>query len=383
MSSIPGLNEPFHEFYDLYSTPVEEFSIPYYFNKYAPDNQDDYNCTMVISPSTEKGARKWTLNGKIITIGIYRDEGREAQKPAIRNNITWERSGTKITLTDTRKHRLSVGETIDVWNVNISSYGGIEVTEVLDDYRFRFRATVMGGTSGTEGSYQSHSIINFYETYRVFRLLPSFKLISLAELNQIFSDVAPKSSAARRTMFNISENKEKAIPLVKSSDTNYELPAKTVTKDSMLGLTRRYNQVYDENSEPLKLSYEDNGRVAAYYNVDSAYSNEQIFRKSPPVNSSESRIYVYDFYGVDLNDSQRGPYHSSDIVTVDDTVSGDIGNLKVKLDNAGDPVYAGKLHDEFGNLAIGVQQNNALTVRKQILPLALDIFNRPIKTPLN
>jgi hypothetical protein len=64
-------------------------------------------------------------------------------------------------------------------------------------------------------------------------------------------------------------------------------------------------------------------------------------------------------------------------------VSGDIGNLKVKLDNAGDPVYAGKLHDEFGNLAIGVQQNNALTVRKQILPLALDIFNRPIKTPLN
>jgi hypothetical protein len=98
--------------------------------------------------------------------------------------------------------------------------------------------------------------------------------------------------------------------------------------------------------------------------------------------AKNSKIYAYDFYGIDLNDSSRGPYFSDKIVIRNEKIEGDIGNLLVKNDNEEKPIYSGKIHDEYGNLAIGVQENNSLVIRKQILPLKLDLFNRPLKKPL-
>jgi hypothetical protein len=387
MSNLPNFNDQFHEYYDQYSIPESELKIPFYFNRYAPDNQDDYNCVLVISPNVNKGSKIWTINGKVITIGIYRDEGRMPQIRPIRQNVSWARIGTKIIVADTKKHNLAVGDSVDIWNMNIPFYGDVKVTEILSESSFAFRGAVIGSEVGNAGAYQSKKVINFFETHRVFRLLPSFKLITIDQLNKIFKDAEPDKSTAKNIFFDITKWKEVIVPNTKSTETNYNLPLNTITKDSLLSLSKRFDQVLDESGEPLKIDYQDNGRALVKRNVDSSYSNMQVFKKSAMLNegndeAKNSKIYAYDFYGIDLNDSSRGPYFSDKIVIRNEKIEGDIGNLLVKNDNEEKPIYSGKIHDEYGNLAIGVQENNSLVIRKQILPLKLDLFNRPLKKPL-
>jgi hypothetical protein len=380
MSNKPGFNEHFHEYYDQFSIPVSSLNIPSHFAKYIPDNQDDYNCTLVISPSPKKGAKKWTQKGKIITIGIYRDEGRESELPPIVTGVTWDRTGTRLLLTCVKPHGLAVKDHVHLWNINVSGMFSTEVTEIVNSYKFAIKTYLQGASSGV-GAYQSQTITNFYESYRVFRLLPSFKLLTISELNSIFSETAPLQLTSRRTLFNITTNKDSVLSSSKTSSTNYDLPtAGTITKDSLLKLKKRFNQQYDEAGVPLSLSYQETGYASPVNNVDSKYKNQQIFYNAQ---TSSSRIKVYDFYGLDLNDEERGPYFSTTNVTRDEAIKQDIGNLEVKTDNQGNPIYSGQLYDEFGNLAIGVQSNNALVVRKQILPLILDAFNMPTKSPIN
>jgi hypothetical protein len=158
----------------------------------------------------------------------------------------------------------------------------------------------------------------------------------------------------------------------------------------MLSLQRRFGQVYNEIGDPLKIQYQSQGYPVPVNIVDSKYKNDVITFSQPLKlensidNSKNSRIYVYDFYGLDLNDPTRGPFYSSDNVTVGSEISSNgTAKLKVKTNNDGSLIYSGKLCDDYGNLAIGVQPlTNTLVSRKLILPLSLDYFNHPIKSPI-
>lgn len=376
--SVPGFNDPFNPYYDQFSIKTNTLVVPNHFDHYVPDNQNDYQCSMVITPSIQKGAIKWTLNGKFITIGIYKDEGRStSQRPPI-SGLNWTRSGLFITIIDPAGHKLNVGDSVNVTNVNIPISTNMIVTSVIDAITFTFSGTILGATSGSNASYQDNFLTNFYETRIVFRLLPSFALVPFNTIQQIFSASAPTTQAASRSIDNITTGLSVKIPNGTSASTNYELPTKVVPKNELLPLNRRFDQVYDEQGSPLKISYSNNGAALLPNNMDSSTKNEQIFNNT----NGNSFIIVYDYYGIPINDNTRSPTFSTTNVIRNEAIVANINNLYIHQDNLGNPIYNSTLYDLFGNLVIGVQNNNALIVRKQILPLTLDLFNRPIKRPL-
>lgn len=370
--SVPGFNDPFNPFYDQFSIDADTLTLPIHFDQYAPVNQTDYHCLMVIAPSISKGATKWTLNDKYITIGIYSDEGRApAQRPLIAG-LTWTRFGQVITITDPNGHTLKVGDSINLTNVNISILTNMIVTSVIDAYHFTFNGSVLGATSGSTATYQDNFLTNFRSTRIVFRLLPSFALVPFSTIQQIFIDSAPSPQAAARSIYNVTTAAVVKIPNASSATTNYELPTKVVPKDELLPLSRRFDQVYNEAGLPLSIKYLNSGDSVVVNNVDSPTKNDQIFYNLPVNPTSDPYISVYDYYGVEINDPTRGPFFSTTNVIRDVTIQGDINNI---VNTTSDTM----LTDSFGNLVIGVQSNNALVVRKQVLPLVVDSFNRPSK----
>ena len=371
-----AFTNPFDPYYDLYSIDESELIVPDYFNRFVPDNQVDYNCIMVLTPNLDKGVKKWTLGDRWITIGVYRDEGRAPAQRQNRINLQWSRTGDIVIITDLDGHKLKVGDSINVYNVNMSVLTDAKVIKVIDQWSFSFKSSVVGAISGSNGAYQPNFITNFYETHRVFRLLPSFKLVPWADIQSLFVEIAPAQQAKRRSIYNITTSKVVKIPNAKSQSVNFELSNQTQPKIELLSLERRYGQVYNETGITLQLEYLPSGDFVPTNNVDSATKNPQIFLTTLKTGDQGTRIHAFDFYGLDVNDATRSPYNSDQNVTRDTTITGNLNNLKLNV-----PV-TGSLNDEFGNLAIGVQSNNALVVRKQVLPLVLDSFNKPIKAPL-
>ena len=415
----PAFNDLFNPFYDLYSINEKDLTIPAHFDNFLPDNQEDYNCTMVISPSISKGVSRWTKDGKWITIGIYRDEGRApAQRPII-TNLSWTRNSNILTIINPAGHKLHVGDKINlynvsVWNRNNVDLPNITVKNVIDPFTFEVyddRTSILidgqtmydamllfvtnnvpligqifgvfgqetGDTSGNAASYQENFITNFYETYRVFRLLPSFKLVPYSEIQDIFTTTAPPQEATRRTLYDISIQQEVNIPGIKTTSINYELPTQSLPRDESINLQRRFSQVFDETGQPLKLTYNALGFPAQINNVDSKFKNDQIFYNAPVNQLGDPYIYIYDYYSLEINDASRGPYFSTSNIVRNLTVSGNINNLTNNISG----LYNSTMNDAYGNLAIGAQQNNALVIRKQILPIALDAYNRPMKNPIS
>jgi hypothetical protein len=249
---------------------------------------------------------------------------------------------------------------------------------VINSNVFTVRSLIAGGsTSGTSATYQDDFLTDFYANYRVFRLLPSFKLVPYSVIKTIFLDTAPIPQTALKTLYNITSGLNVPVPPTTSDNTNFLSPTTTIPTSSKSPLAVRFGQVYDAAGDPLPLQYLGSGTPVVVNNVDSVHKNEQIFYTPPRVGTSDPRIYVYDFYGLDLNDSTRGPTYSSVNVTRNLAVSGDLNNLVINPSLG----YSSTLGDIFGNLAIGVQTNNALVIRKQVLPLTLDAFNRPTKSP--
>lgn len=377
-------NNPFDPYYDQFSIHEADFTLPSHFQSYTPDNLADYQCVSVIGPNPSSGATSWTLNSipellgpeQWITIGIYRDEGRPATLRPTSTGLSWTRSGYTVIVTDLKGHRLHTGDLVNLFNVNVPIMTSIPVT-VIDAYNFSVKGLVTGATSGSVASYQDDFLTDFYGNYRVFRLLPSFKLIPYLTVLQIFAETAPVPQTSRKTMFNITTNTEQNVPATTSSDVYYVSPSITLPPDERLLLARRFGQVYDSAGNPLPINYRPDGQPVQVSNVDSIYKNEQIFYNIPADPLGDARVFVYDYYGLDLNDSSRSPTYSSSNITRNLTVSGDINNFTI----SGSINYTSTLNDLFGNLAIGVQSNNALVIRKQILPLELDAFNRPVKNP--
>lgn len=390
--TTPDHDDFFNTAYDLYSIKSREFQLPSHFDVYTPEykNQVDANCVAVIAPSLERGAKVWTKNGRWITIGIYRDEGREtAQRPAI-TNLSWTRSGTILTFSNARTDLLRVGDIIN-FTANVTLFGvAVTFVDRLANI-FQVETYATGATSGSTGSWQESEETNFYETHYVFRLLPSFKLITYYEVLEYFENSVPEATPPVRELYNVTSASVVKVPTGASSSTNYSVPNRSVPTTDRLPLSRRFNQAYDENGAPLKLEYLPDGTPVPVSQVDSPNKNDRLIynqpiTREPPLNqyditSGDDRVYIYDYYGFDVNSNARGPYYASDLITRDFDIDSFIGNIYRKEDSHGDPLFAGQLFDAFGNPVIGIQANNATIARQPILPLTLDSFNRPTKAP--
>lgn len=370
--NFPNFNDPFNSYYDQFSIHVADFNLPENFVSYVPDNQDDYQCVSVIVPSMRKGSSAWTLNEKWITIGIYKDEGRPTSQRPSRTG-TWTRSNRTFTINDPVGHKLHTGDLVNVQFDTNNPLTSVPIT-VKDDYNFTVEGQSFGTTAGSV-VYQDDFLTDFSANYRVFRLMPSFNLLTISMLNNIFSLTMPLSTPTS-SIYNFTLGKSVSIPTSSNDSTNYTTPITSYSQD-ILPLLRRFGQIFDASGKPLPLNYMDNGYPVNVNNVDSKFKNSQIFYNPPVVSTSDPYIYAYDFYGIPLNDSTRGFTLSTTNVTRNLTISGNLNNLTVNPSTG----YVSTINDFFGNLAIGVQSNNALVTRKQILPLELDAFNLPTKNP--
>lgn len=380
--TIPQFTEPFHPFYDIFSISRFDFSIPSHFDVYQPDfiNSIDFQCLSVICPNPAKGAIKWTKNGRWITIGIYKDEGRSPAKRPPTIGLTWSRVNKVLTIVDPAGHRLRTGDLVNLYNVNIGQVLRQPIT-VINETTFTAPTVIIGPMSGNNGAYQPSNEYKFSEENYVFRLLPSFKLIPIEEIQQLFLDSAPSQYPQTRELYNITKNQRIKTPQNKSNDVNYDLPIGNSVISEKSILETRFDQQYDENNKPLKISYYEDGQPVQLTNYDEKRLNLKIgFNQVPSNLTGQDRVVVYDFYGLEINDINRGPFYSASLITRDQDKPGPIDNI-ARAEQNGEPYYSGKLYDVFGNLVIGIQDNNATVSRNNLLPLKIDRFNRPVKLP--
>jgi hypothetical protein len=186
----------------------------------------------------------------------------------------------------------------------------------------------------------------------------------------------------KRTMVEITTGVEIKVPSTVSKHTNYRASLNPAVDNTSL-LPRRFNQLYDETGAPMKLTYDALGYALQSLVIDSKYKNNPVQLNATVDGATVNpRVYAYDYYGVDLNDPLRGPFFTSSLVSRDLSIDGNVDNIKRLTTVYGDTLYSGGIYDEFGNIAVGVQENNALTVRQNVMPLTLDQFNHPVKSPL-
>ena len=379
--TIP-FNDPFNTFYDQYSIKTDELSIPAWWNIFKPLNSDDFNCLSIISPSTQHGARKWTVNGSWLTIGIYRDEGRE---PAIKPSVTglpWIRSGTTLVIFDP-SNLVEVGQSITLYNLNTASL----TTTVASTGPGAFSINVedLGDLSGSNGAWQSSSMTNFFESNIVFRLFPSFKLIKWSEVQSYFSASTPLNTASRE-LLNITTGQTIKPPSARTAYTDYTLQTNKTDKPELL----RFRQRFDEAGRPLKTNYNPAGFPIIQNKTYSIKQNSTVLFQNPIINEVLELIEnpfidtvpdVFDFYGLPINDISRGPYFVNDIISRNLTVLSDIDNITRKTNGISE-LFSGRLFDRFGNLVIGIQTDNGLVSQTPILPIPLDQFNHPFTDPI-
>lgn len=380
--SSPALNDTTNVFYDIYSIPVSGFTIPSHFDTYTPDFQTNYKCRVVLVPNPKKGASAWTMNGKYITIGVYRDEGRAAGRQGQLLAESWTRVGNQMTFVSMIPHGLLVGDSCEFLDINVATYF-TTVSSVIDEYTFTFHCYDIGSSSGgNDGSVcWPFKTINYFDDYIVFRLLPSFSLVPYSVIQQIFEETAPTVSTNINTMYNITTGTYSTVTSSKDDNFNYSLTA-NLNSDPNSDVTMMFGQQFDASGNPLPLTYQNSGQPVPNSNVNSPNANTQAFNMTT-IDGVEvnDRVYVYDYYGLLINDQNRGPYFSTTLVYRDPDVAGDLNNFAYQENANGVALYAGFMTDEYGNMAIGVQSNNALVVKKQVLPVALDSFNKPIKSP--
>lgn len=385
----PAFNTPFDPAYDVYSVNRLDFAIPDHFDIYVPEfvNEIDFQCLSVICPNPEKGAKRWTYRGKWLTIGVYRDEGREAAQRPPTVGLSWVRSSTTLTITDPAGHRLKTGDLVDLYNINVQSLLKKKIT-VISPTSFTVKVPLFGASSGVNGAYQPSDLYNFYEQNYVFRILPSFQLVPYSLIQQLFADSAPVPEPAVRELYNVTTAKSVLLPRGKSKTVNYDLPSTARPIVDTLPLGRRFGQIYDESGKPLKIEYRSDGQPVDSTAYDEEHLDPHKRFNSPLVNdplmedvTQDAWVHVYDFYGFEINDPNRGPYFRTDLITRDTEKPAPYNNIKRASQN-GVPYYAGKLYDKFGNLVIGIQTNNATVIRKNLLPLRLDRFNKPEKLPI-
>lgn len=380
VNSLPPFNRPFDIAYDDYSIYKSDFTIPDWCNVYAPDNHDEYHCLSIIQPAPELGASKWTKDGKRILIGVYRDEGRETQMQDFRI-IQWGRYGQKLYMGTDRPHRLTVGDEVNLFNINVP-YMTTRVVNVFNTTEFEVVTSDTGDVSGIFGTYQPLKPVNFFDKYIVFRILPSMKLVKFAEVQSLLAECAPVIKTTPTYLTDINTGVSVIIDTPIIQKTNF--------------ISTGNRQQFDEQGKPLTSNIDVRGGVTfegVKFSINQ--SNPTISRSGSVTNEdcnidqvltglcsvvpSNNQVYIYDYYGFPINDLTRGPYFSYQNIVYDPSKQNGIG---YRTDNFGTPFYTGALFDNFGNVVLGINSDNTLNVRQALIPINVDQYNVPYKQPI-
>jgi hypothetical protein len=333
----------------------------------------------LIQPAPELGAKSWTMFGQRILLGVFRDEGRPANVQTPRQ-CQWLRTGDKLFIGTDRPHRLAVGDEVKLYAVNLSMIE-TTVSRIFNDTEFECPIPNIGDLYGIFGSFQPLKPFDFAEENIVFRFLPSFKLVTIEQVNQMFADCQRVVSSAL-VYLNSPLTNERIKFAHKLAQA--PLPVKNSNGSSQGGELNR--QQFNSLGQPLQAFYDARGLpvkrnklVHSKFQTDLLIDNPPLIAEEHSFNpTANSRIYAYDFYGFDINDPSRGPYNRSDIIAY----SADSPDGLVRLlDQRGVPIYQGPIYDEFSNFVLGATADNTLYGRAPIMPIEVDQFNQPYAKP--
>lgn len=363
----PAFNDPFSAAYDQVALHQSELPAHAGCNVYEPDNHDDYQCIAVWQPAPELGALTWTRGGQRIMLGLYRDEGRAAQRMPM-TAMTWTRQGPLVTVTCLKPHYLAIGAEVELGNLR--GLHDLSVAAVLSADRLTFTVSitpVIGPASGA-AFYTPLALINFLTDYIIFRLLPSFRPISVATALQIIEAANPELARAPVSLMNLTTGSVQTVSEVAMQ------PALQA---------RSHRQQLDELNKPLRQLYDARGlviptdaRFSKTANIK-RYASMPLVNQHDPVPTSNAALPAYDFYGFELNDPARGPFYSSSIISYDGASSDGIARAV----NNGHVIHSGFIHDVFGDYVVGARANNTLITRKSVQPVVVDQHNTPFKRP--
>lgn len=401
--TYPNWYKPHDPYYDQYSVEIADFSMPAHFDIFIPDDGSEVGCKTIVMPSPRRGAVNYTKNNKFMIIGIYSDTGREPTIFPIVAGKTWSTSGSELTIFDST-NKVRVGDYLYCYNTNVSGQQYLKCIARQQNFFTLKLASLMGPSTGTSCSYRIDRVKNFAEENIVFRLFPTFKLITYSEFLNIAQQTAPNSIyRTSKVIKNLTSGELVRAPLEVTSDTdytdvnNYKKVSEVSYSTFKLNVEVKgnklpefeNNQTFDYNGQPLRLKYDEAGRVIDPNFYDSKYKNNNVYVGSQISNevpsndpSIDDRIWCYDFYGIDINDPSRGPYNVDNVITRNTDIQGNVNNIS-RLEVNGIPLYPTSqyVYDRFGNIAIGVNHNNTLNVIRQRIPIQLDNFGRPLKLP--
>lgn len=360
----PNFNDPFSTTYNEVSCHRNDLPTYRGCYVYTPDNHDDYQCLALWQPAPELGAREWTRNGKRILIGVYRDEGRTVQRQPLLP-MTWTLAGTTLTVVTDRPHHLSIGVEVELAAAPETS---ALVTSIQSSTVFTVEVTP--GSATGNGAWSPTAEIDFFNDYVVFRLLPTFKPVSVALIRDILAAAEPELSRANVTLTDI-----------RTGATQVKSEVQTFSSSM---LYRRHRQQLNELQQPLRQIYDARGRVIPPDLRFTKHANAALYFNVPMVNqwdaipTSNASLPAYDFYGFPLNDASRGPFYAADIIRYDSSNAVGLG----RRTNGGSAIYSGVIHDVFGDYVVGSRSNNTLITRKPVQPLLVDHHNSPYKRAL-
>lgn len=361
----PNFNDPFSAAYDEISCHRDDLPTHNGCYVYTPDNYDDYQCLAIWQPSPELGAREWTWNGKRILIGVYHDEGRRSQRRPL-TPMSWTLLGSTLTVDTLEAHRMQVGDEVELFGLPSAQHMFI----VTQQTRYQFSVECSGINGTGAGAYSPVKEVNFFNDYMIFRLLPTFKPAPVALIRSLLAAAEPELSRATVALTDI----HTGLSQLKSE-------VQTVTSAV---IHRRHRQQLDELNRPLRQIYDAKGRVIPpdlrFTKTTNAalYANVPMVNQWDPIPTSNAFLPAYDYYGFPLNDDSRGPFFATDIIHYDSANTFGIGR---RVNNASQ-IYAGQLHDAFGDYVVGARANNTLIVRKPVQPLRVDHHNMPYKQAL-
>ena len=363
--TYPDFNNIFAPEYDEYSIRLEELIIPKWINQFEPDNSIEFNCRTILSPAPELGSKLWTQNGKRITIGVFRDEGRPTTIEPY-SIVQWARYDRRLIIATSKPHYLRKDIEVELTNT-CKSYIKTKVVNVFDAYKFEAEVYPSGLTSGIDGGFRHVLPINFFEEFIVFRQLPSMKLMKASEAINLINEPDPTKIQRQEHLYDLTNNKTILINTsnIISGNLNYQ-----GSKFNHL-----HRQQLNERTKPLQGEYDLAGELVRSKYVSSQYHNQKTFCNTNLLNDDRccccpnDILEVYDYYGFPINDPTRGPYNSKQNVYVE--------NQQIKIDI---DLYYPKLFDRYGNVIVDIK-DDLLRARQAVLPIQLDFYNYPIKQP--
>jgi hypothetical protein len=373
---MPGgeLGAPFDPKYNARSMHISRLRIPSSCRAYLPDNYDEGACRILIQPAPELGAPEWTTSrDKRALLAVYRDEGRPASPPPF-TSMSWSSDGTTLRCFVT-------GETLPYFAK------GDEVSVVDYASAFQFTGTIirLGISPNSEqafdllvpedqglqnsigdGMFAGIAPVNFYEDYVIFRSLPDFRVMNVDEALELLDSWEPVVQTGFDQLIDPVTGAVIQVP---------RKPFINATTPEGQRTPSLHRQQFNEENNPMRQTYDARGRAVGSKLRYTNKQNASVLQEPDRFPMPAGKLLVNDYYGFALNDVERLPYVTDDLITFDSSLPTGI-RRKVIYDKV---AYSGKLYDDFGLPVTGALDADQLMLRDPIMPLQLDQFNVPFK----